>query len=79
MAKRVERQSPDHSAILRQNVKAQRTSMDGRGAKDANIEKFAMVRLSVVEEFLAQETIDLGTFTLSVANFNVHLQSQLLN
>jgi hypothetical protein len=37
MAKRVERQSPDHSTVLRQNVKAQRASMNGRGAKDADI------------------------------------------
>ena len=58
MAKRVERQSPDHSTVLRQNVKAQRASMNGRGPKDADIEQFAMVRLTVIQEFLAQEAIE---------------------
>jgi len=58
VAKRVERQSPDHRTVLRQNVKTQRAPMNGRGAKDANIEQFAMVRLTVIEEFLAQEAIE---------------------
>jgi hypothetical protein len=80
VAKRVERQSPDHSAVRRQNVKPQRTSVDGCCTKDANIEQFAMMRLAVIQEFLAQEAIETSARSrLSVANFDVHLQSRELS
>ncbi len=39
-------------------MKAERAAMDRCRAKDANIEQFAMMRLTVIEEFLAQEAIE---------------------
>jgi hypothetical protein len=54
--------------------------VDGCCTKDANIEQFAMMRLAVIQEFLAQEAIETSARSrLSVANFDVHLQSRELS
>ena len=58
VAESVEGKAPDDSAVLRQNMKAERAAVDRCRAKNANIEQFAMVRLTVIEEFLAQEAIE---------------------
>jgi hypothetical protein len=58
MAKRVEGQAPDNSAVLRQNMKAERAAMDRCRPKNANMDEFAMMRFAVVEEFLAQKAIE---------------------
>ena len=58
MAKRVEGQAPDDSAVLRQNMKAERAAVDRRRAKDANVDEHAMMCLTVVEEFLTQKAIE---------------------
>ncbi len=58
VAKRVEGQAPDHSAVLRQNMKADGAAVDRRRAKDANMDEFAMMHLAVVKKFLAQKAIE---------------------
>ena len=58
MAKRVEGQAPDNSAVLRQNMKAERAAVDRCRPKNANMDEFAMMRFAVVEEFLAQKAIE---------------------
>ena len=67
MAKRVEGQAPDNSAVLRQNMKAERAAVDRCRPKNANMDEFAMMRFAVVEEFLAQKAI----FKLATLNVNV--------
>jgi hypothetical protein len=58
VAKSVEGKAPDDSAVLRQNMKAERAAVDRRRAKDANVDEHAMMCLTVVEEFLTQKAIE---------------------
>ena len=49
-------------------MKAQSVAFDGRHPEPANVNELGLVRLTVVEEFFAEKTENLGMLTLSVAN-----------
>jgi len=54
----VKRQPPDDRAVVRENVEAKSVAFYGGDAEDADIYELAMMRKTVVEEFLAKETVD---------------------
>ncbi len=58
VAKSVEGKAPDDSAVLRQNMKAERAAVDRCRSKNANVDEFAVMRLAVIEKFLAQKAIE---------------------
>ena len=58
MTEGMQRQSPDDGAIIGESMKTKRVTFDGCRAENANVHEFILVGLSVVEEFLAEKTVE---------------------
>ncbi len=54
----MQRQSPDDGAIIGESMKTKRVTFDGCRAENENVYEFILVGLSVVEEFLAEKTVE---------------------
>jgi len=58
VAEGVNGETPDDGAAVSERVEAERVAFDGGGSEDANVEKFVVVRETVVEKFLAEKTVE---------------------
>jgi len=60
VAECVKRKAPDDGATVGENVEAESAARDGRDSEDADIDEFIVVSEAVVEEFLAEKTVEAG-------------------
>lgn len=58
VAESVNGETPDDGAAIGEGVEAESVAFDRGGGEDANVEKFVMVRETVVEKFLAEKTVE---------------------
>ena len=58
VAEGVNGETPDDGAAVGERVESESVALDARGGEDANIEKFTVVRKTVVEKFFAEKTVE---------------------
>jgi len=74
----VQWQSPDEGAVVGKNMKAQSVAFDGRHREHANVEELGLVRLTVVEEFSAEKTVEPGDIDVQRCQLLPFLSSMVL-